>query len=60
MAMRKHRDDLPGASGSRKSRVASVQIGVDLWVIDAFQKKSKQGIKTPQIDVDRSSIRTIY
>jgi hypothetical protein len=36
MAMQKHGDDLPGASGSRKSRVASVQIGVDLWVIDAL------------------------
>jgi hypothetical protein len=60
MAMQKHRADLPGASGSRKSGVDSVQIGVDLWVIDAFQKKSKQVIKTPQIDVDRSSIRTIH
>jgi len=24
----------------------------DLWVIHAFQKKSKTGIKTPQQDVD--------
>jgi phage-related protein len=30
-----------------------VQIGHDMWVIDAFQKKSKSGIKTPQMDVDR-------
>jgi predicted XRE-type DNA-binding protein len=29
------------------------QIGEDIWVIDAFQKKSKSGIKTPQMDVDR-------
>jgi phage-related protein len=33
--------------------VYSVQIGADLWVVDAFQKKSKTGIKTPQVDVDR-------
>ena len=31
----------------------AVQIGVALWVIDAFQKKSKTGIKTPKVDVDR-------
>ena len=30
-----------------------VQLGPDLFVIDAFQKKSKSGIKTPQKDVDR-------
>jgi phage-related protein len=30
-----------------------VQIGAALWVVDAFQKKSKSGIKTPQVDVDR-------
>ena len=30
-----------------------VQIGEALWVVDAFQKKSKSGIKTPQVDVDR-------
>jgi phage-related protein len=30
-----------------------VQIGTDIWVIDAFQKKSKTGIKAPQVDVDR-------
>lgn len=33
--------------------IYAVQLGVDVWVIDAFQKKSKQGIKTPQVDVDR-------
>jgi phage-related protein len=32
--------------------IYAVQIGVDLWVIHAFQKKSKTGIKTPQMDVD--------
>jgi phage-related protein len=29
-----------------------VKIGADLWVIHAFQKKSKTGIKTPQMQVD--------
>lgn len=29
-----------------------VQIGDALWVIHAFQKKSKSGIKTPQMEVD--------
>ena len=30
----------------------AVKIGTDIWVIHAFQKKSKTGIKTPQIEVD--------
>jgi phage-related protein len=30
----------------------AVKIGVDIWVIHAFQKKSKSGIKTPQMEVD--------
>jgi phage-related protein len=33
--------------------IYAVQIGIDIWVIEAFQKKSKSGIKTPQVDVDR-------
>ncbi|MFL5178149.1 MAG: type II toxin-antitoxin system RelE/ParE family toxin [Microvirga sp.] len=33
--------------------VYAVQIGADVWVVDAFQKKSKTGIKTPQADVER-------
>jgi phage-related protein len=37
--------------------IYAVQIGADLWVADAFQKKSKTGIKTPQIDVDRIRLR---
>ena len=32
--------------------VYAVQIGDDLWVIHAFQKKSKTGIKTPKQEVD--------
>ena len=32
--------------------VYAVQLGDDLWVVHAFQKKSKQGIKTPKHDID--------
>jgi phage-related protein len=32
--------------------VYAVKIGEDIWVIHAFQKKSKTGIKTPQGEVD--------
>jgi phage-related protein len=37
--------------------IYAVQIGAALWVVDAFQKKSKSGIKTPQVDVDRINER---
>ena len=30
----------------------AVKIGADIWVIHAFQKKSKTGIKAPQVEVD--------
>jgi phage-related protein len=32
--------------------VYAVQIGNELWVIHAFQKKSTQGIKTPKHEID--------
>ena len=32
--------------------VYTVQLGEDLWVVHAFQKKSTQGIKTPQREID--------
>lgn len=32
--------------------VYALQIGDDIWVIHAFQKKSKTGIKTPKQDID--------
>jgi len=32
--------------------VYAVKIDEDIWVLHAFQKKSKTGIKTPQMDVD--------
>ena len=30
----------------------AIKIDADIWVIHAFQKKSKSGIKTPRMDVD--------
>jgi len=32
--------------------VYAVKIGQALWVVHAFQKKSKTGIKTPQAEID--------
>jgi phage-related protein len=32
--------------------VYAVQLGDELWVIHAFQKKSTQGIKTPKHEID--------
>jgi phage-related protein len=32
--------------------VYAVQIGLDVWVIHVFQKKSNTGIKTPQREID--------
>ncbi len=32
--------------------IYAVKIDSDIWVIHAFQKKSKTGIKTPQTDID--------
>ena len=33
--------------------VYAVQLGPDIWILHAFQKKSKRGIETPQIEIDR-------
>jgi len=33
--------------------IYAVKIGDDIWVVDAFKKKSKQGVKTPKEDIDR-------
>jgi phage-related protein len=33
--------------------IYAVQIDTDIWVVDAFQKKSKSGIKTPLMDLNR-------
>lgn len=32
--------------------VYAVQIGADIWVLHAFQKKATQGIKTPKREID--------
>ena len=32
--------------------IYAVKIDVDIWVIHAFQKKSKSGVKTPQMEID--------
>jgi phage-related protein len=32
--------------------IYAVQLGDDLWVVHAFQKKSTQGIKTPKREID--------
>jgi phage-related protein len=32
--------------------VYAVQFGDDIWVVHAFQKKSTQGIKTPQREIE--------
>ena len=38
--------------GDAYRAVYAVKIDRDIWVIHAFQKKSKSGIKTPQVEVD--------
>jgi len=37
--------------------VYAVQIGADLWVVHAFQKKSTQGIKNPKHEIDLIAAR---
>ena len=32
--------------------VFAVQLGADVWVIHAFEKKSKTGVKTPKPEID--------
>jgi phage-related protein len=41
--------------------VYALQIGTDIWVVHAFQKKSKTGIKTPKQDIGliRQRIKTL-
>ena len=38
--------------GDAYRAIYAVQIGEALWVIHAFQKKSKSGIKTPKMEVE--------
>lgn len=41
--------------------IYALQIGADIWVVHAFQKKSTQGIKTPkhEIDLIRSRLKLL-
>jgi phage-related protein len=39
-------------SGDAFRVLYAVKIGADIWVIHAFQKKSKSGIKTPRMEID--------
>jgi phage-related protein len=38
--------------GEAYRAVYAVQLGRDIWVVHAFQKKSKTGIKTPKQQID--------
>jgi phage-related protein len=38
--------------GDAYRAIYALKIHADVWVIHAFQKKSKSGIKTPQVEVD--------
>src|ERR687891_475698 len=38
--------------GDAYRTVYAVQVGEDVWVVHAFQKKSTRGIKTPKRDID--------
>lgn len=38
--------------GDAYRAVYAVKIGTAIWVLHAFQKKSKSGIKTPQMEID--------
>ncbi len=37
--------------------IYAVQLGADIWVVHAFQKKSKTGIKTPRQDIEIVRVR---
>jgi len=37
--------------------IYAVQIGEEIWVVHAFQKKSTQGIKTPKHEIDLAKDR---
>jgi phage-related protein len=37
--------------------VYALQLDTDIWVVHAFQKKSKTGIKTPQEEIDLVRMR---
>ncbi len=42
---------LPSRGGAYRV-VYAVQLGDEIWVVHAFQKKSTQGVKTPQREIE--------
>ncbi len=38
--------------GDAYRTVHAVQLGADIWIMHAFQKKSKTGMKTPKQEID--------
>ena len=38
--------------GDAYRAIYAIKIGVDIWMVHAFQKKSKSGVKTPQAEID--------
>jgi phage-related protein len=38
--------------GNAFSVVYAVQVATEVWVVHAFQKKSTQGVKTPQREIE--------
>jgi phage-related protein len=41
-----------GIAGIAFRTIYAVKIDMDIWVVHAFQKKSKSGVKTPQPETD--------
>jgi phage-related protein len=41
-----------GIAGIAFRTIYAVKIDVDIWVVHAFQKKSKSGVKNPQPETD--------
>lgn len=37
--------------------IYALKIGDDIWVVHAFKKKSKSGIKTPKTEIDLAKAR---
>ena len=43
--------------GNAYRAIYAVQMGADIWVVHAFQKKSKTGIKTPREEIEVVRVR---
>lgn len=56
-AARKDFEKFPAGAQAEIARAAyrvvyAMKLGTDIWVIHAFQKKAKIGIKTPRTEID--------